>query len=168
MTEARKLAACLAAAAQGTRLRLSGNGLPSHTTGVFPVQSSDPAYRYDRNPNSIRSYTLGASLSRNPRRASRTTCVGGTVGVMKSGVPLYSAFDATGRDAVAHEVQDRCAGHPQMQGQYHHHSLSSCLSDGGSRRSHSRLLGWALDGFGIYGLRGPGGTPPAGGPPPPR
>ena len=33
-----------------TRRRLAGNGLPSHPTGIFPVRSSDPAYRYDRNP----------------------------------------------------------------------------------------------------------------------
>ena len=138
--------------------RLAGNGLPPHRSGVFPVQASDPAYAYDRNPNSIRSYTLRASLSRSPKVRSRPTCVGGTIGVMRSGVPLYSAFDAGGRDAVANEVQDSCDGHPQMSGQYHYHSLSRCLRDARSKRSHSKLLGWALDGFGIYGLRGNGGA----------
>ena len=136
-----------------SRLKLSGNGLPSHRTGVFPIQPSDPAYQYDRNPNSIKAYTLKASLPRNPERRRKPTCVGGTIGVMRNGVPLYSAFDAGGRDAPAHEVQDRCEGHPELTGQYHYHSLSSCLHDSG-RRSHSRLLGWALDGFGIYGQRG--------------
>ena len=137
---------------------LSGNGLPPHRTGTFPVQASDPAYAIDRNPNSIRSYTLRAALPRNPRLRSGRTCAGGTVGVMRSGVPLYSAFDAGGRDAVAREVQDACDAHPQMSGQYHYHSLSRCLSDTRSARSHSRLMGWALDGFGIYGLRGAGGA----------
>ena len=33
---------------------ITTNDLPrDHTTGVFPVQPSDPAYQYDRNPNSI-------------------------------------------------------------------------------------------------------------------
>ena len=137
---------------------LSGNGLPPHTTGVFPIASSDPAYQYDRNPNSIKSYTLRASLARNPSRLSKAQCVGGTIGVMKSGIPLFSAFDAGGRDAVANEVQDRCGGHPQISGQYHYHSLSACLADTGARNSHSKLLGWALDGFGIYGYRGVGGA----------
>jgi YHYH protein len=136
---------------------LAGNGLPPHTTGVFPIASSDPAYQYDRNPNSIKSYTLRASLPRNPTRRNSAQCVGGTVGVMSTGIPLYSAFDAGGRDAVANEVQDRCAGHPQISGQYHYHSLSPCLADTGSKTSHSKLLGWALDGFGIYGYRGVGG-----------
>jgi len=49
-----------------SRLKLSGNGLPPHTTGVYPVQSADPAYQYDRNPNSIKPYTPRVSLPRNP------------------------------------------------------------------------------------------------------
>jgi YHYH protein len=141
----------------GSSLVLAGNGLPPHATGTFPVSSSDPAYSYDRNPNSIKGYTLRASLPRNPARRSRASCVGGTIGVMTTGIPLFSAFDAGGRDAVAHEIQDRCGGHPQMSGQYHYHSLSACIADTGPKRSHSKLVGWALDGFGIYGYRGQGG-----------
>src|SRR5688572_576700 len=30
---------------------VTGNGLPPHTTGIYPIQSSDDAYQYDRNPN---------------------------------------------------------------------------------------------------------------------
>ena len=46
-----------------------------------------------------------------------------------------------------------CAGHPQQSGVYHYHGLSSCLS---AREGHkrSKLLGWALDGFPIYGPLG--------------
>ena len=139
----------------GSTRTLSGNGLPSHTTGEFPVASDDPAYRYDRNPNSISSQTLRVELPRNPKRNSSPGCVGGQVGVMKSGVPLFSAFDAMGRDAAAHEVQDSCEGHPERTGSYHYHSLSSCIRDRrSSKRSHSSLIGWALDGFGIYGQYG--------------
>jgi hypothetical protein len=141
-----------------SNLRLRGNGVPPHVTGVYPVRSSDPAYQYDRNPNSIRSYTLEVQLPPDPKVAAGPICVGGTIGVMRSGIPLYSAFDALGRDAAAHEIQDRCSGHPQRSGQYHYHSLPACISDGGSKRSHSALLGWALDGFGIYGLRGEQGV----------
>jgi hypothetical protein len=136
---------------------LAGNGLPAHATGTFPIASTDPAYAYDRNPNSIQGYTLKASLPRYPRVRGSAQCVGGTIGVMKDGIPLFSAFDAGGRDAVAHEIQDQCSGHPQISGQYHYHSLSPCLADTGSKKSHSRRLGWALDGFGIYGYRGEGG-----------
>jgi hypothetical protein len=125
------------------RTLITGNGLPS-ISGTFPVSSSDPAYRYDRNPNSVRSYTLSVSLPANPKLASTTTCAGGTIGVTRTGIPIFNAFDAGGRDAVANEVQDKCSGHPQMSGQYHYHSFSAC-----SKRSG--LWGYALDGFGIYG-----------------
>lgn len=136
---------------------LEGNGLPPQPSGVFPVQSSDPAYEYDRNPNSISDYTLKAALPASPKRQSEPSCVGGTIGVMKTGVPLFSAFDAGGRDAVATEIQDRCDAHPEKTGQYHYHGLSGCLYDSESK-ARSELMGWALDGFGIYLERDSEGT----------
>jgi hypothetical protein len=138
-------------------LRITGNDLPSHATGAFPISSSDPAYQYDRNPNSIRATTLNASIPRNPRVASRPTCLGmGPIGIMLTGTVFFNALDAGGRDAAAHELQDRCGGHPQQQGEYHYHALSPCAHTG-KRTAHSRLVGYALDGFGIYGPRGQGG-----------
>ena len=133
----------------GSRLVLTGNGLPISPTGNFPIASTDPAYAYDRNPNSIKAYTLSVSLPASPKPAASPTCVGGTIGVSTLGVPLYSAFDAVGRDALAHELQDACGGHPQVSGQYHFHGLSPCWKDSAlSKKTH--LIGWALDGFGIY------------------
>jgi YHYH protein len=137
---------------------LSGNGLPSSPTGVFPIAARDPAYAYDRNPNAISASPLDVMLPARPERAATASCAGGQVGVSLLGVPIFSAFDATLRDAAAHEVQDACGGHPQNRGTYHFHSLPACLDDGhGSRKRHSLLAGYALDGFGIYGYRGEGG-----------
>jgi len=129
-------------------LELSGDGLPSNPTGVFPIARSDPAYAYDPNPNSIKSYTLDALLPANPSIADAPSCVGGTIGVSTLGVPFYSAFDALGRDAPAHEIQDACNGHPEITGQYHFHALPACWRS--APASESGLIGWALDGFGIY------------------
>ena len=126
---------------------LEGNGLPTVPTGLFPVASTDEAYNYDRNPNTIKGYTLLAQLP-DPTMASSPSCVGGTIGVSVLGVPIYSAFDAGGRDAAAHEVQDSCDGHPEMTGQYHYHSLSACWKDVSG--FDTGLFGYALDGFGIY------------------
>jgi len=141
----------------GSERDLEGNGLPPQTTGTFPVEESDPAYEYDRNPNTISSYELKASLPANPKRADDPACLGGTIGVMKNGIPLYSPFDAGGRDAVATEIQDHCDAHPEKTGQYHYHGLSTCLYKD-SDESRSVLLGWALDGFGIYVERDSAGT----------
>ena len=80
----------------------------------------------------------------------------GIIGVMISGVALFNAVDEQGRDAVAHEIQDKCDGHPQREGQYHYHSLSRCL-ESAHVNGHSEMFGYALDGFGIYGRYGENG-----------
>src|SRR5262249_44715012 len=73
------------------RVRVSGSkriittkSLPvGFTSGVFPIASSDPAYQYDRNPNSIQSDSYTLTLPRKPRVASSPSCVNmGTIGVL--------------------------------------------------------------------------------------
>lgn len=129
-----------------SKLKLSGNGLPSHATGVYPISSSDDAYQYDRNPNSIRVRPFSYSLPARPKVASAPNCIAGPIAVMLTGALLYDGLDAEGRDAPAHEVQDRCDGHPDPTGSYHYHSLSPCARVGKT----ATLVGYALDGFGIY------------------
>jgi hypothetical protein len=134
----------------------TGNGLPDHVTGSYPIAATDDAYQYDRNPNSIREQQVQIRLTASPVLAAQASCVGmGAIGIMTSGVVIFNALDAGGNDAVAHEIQDDCGGHPQQQGQYHYHGYSACLDDGGS--GHSALIGWAFDGFGMYGPRGEDG-----------
>ena len=139
----------------GPTRMISGNLLPDHATGTFPIAASDDAYLYDRNPNSIKAQTLTVALPATPAVAATATCIGGEVGYAKNGIPIFDGFDAGGRDAVAWEIQDDCHGHPQMSGVYHYHDLSSCIADAGS--SHSALIGYSRDGFGIYGYRGENG-----------
>ncbi len=61
--------------------------------------------------------------------------------------PPHRGQRLAGRDAVAHEVQDLCDGHPQMHGEYHYHGPSPCLPN---ENADEKLIGYALDGFGIY------------------
>ncbi len=142
---------------QGNQRVFTGNDLPNHPTGTFPVSASDDAYAVDRNPNSIREQSITLSLPVNPTASAQPNCVGGEVGIMLSGVVIFSAFDAEGRDAVAHEVQDNCDGHPQRTGFYHYHSLSDCIVDT-STSGHSSLVGYAFDGYGIFGYYGEDGA----------
>lgn len=132
----------------GDTRTITSNDLPlDHTTGIFPIQIGDPAYQYDRNPNSIKSQSYTYSLSANPTYLTTPNCIGGQVGVMNTGVALFSAFDAAGRDAGAWETQDSCQGHPQNQGEYHYHTLSSCIKNA----NVDQVIGFALDGFAITG-----------------
>ncbi len=130
---------------------IEGNGLPVNTpTGNFPISPADIAFQFDRNPNSIEPQQVFLRLPMNPRIAVSPSCVPmGMIGVALNGVAIYNALDADGRDAVAHEVQDRCNGHPQMRGQYHYHGPSPCLPQETARE---QLIGYALDGLGIYSM----------------
>ena len=132
----------------GAYRTLTGNDLPiNHTTGVFPVAASDDAHQYDANPNTISSQQLNVQLPAKPTYSSTPYCMGGEVGIMTTGVALFNAFDAGLRDAPAHELQDTCGGHPQGTGEYHYHSLPSCLKD----TSVKTVIGFAYDGFPITG-----------------
>lgn len=133
---------------------ISGNDLPSHGTGTFPIPSSSEAYNYDTNPNRISEQDIMLELPTNPELASAPSCAPGAVGILRSGVVLFNALDAPGRDAVAHETQDKCQGHPQQSGVYHYHSVSTCVDDQHKPGSHSGLVGYMVDGFGIYGRYG--------------
>lgn len=133
-----------------TRL-ISTNGLPDSVyAGDFPVQKSDDAYNYDRNPNSIIEQYVNVNVPLNPVQANSPSCTNmGAIGYSVNGVAIYNGVDGENRDAVAHEVQDVCDGHPEKNGTYHYHNGSACLVDMVSA-GESKLIGYALDGFGIY------------------
>ena len=140
----------------GTSRSIQGNDLPKHATGQYPIASSDDAYGYDRNPNAIQSQTMQIDLPANPQLATQPSCLPmGQIGVLLTGSYFFNALDGPGRDAVAHEIQDDCQGHPEQTGAYHYHNLSDCIADPGT--GHSALVGYALDGFGIFGHRGEDG-----------
>jgi hypothetical protein len=131
---------------QGIYRAINTNDLPNHVTGIFPISAHDPAYAYDRNPNTIKAQSLSYNLSVSPTYGP-AQCMGGQVGIMLTGVALFNGFDAGGRDAGAWEVQDSCDGHPEVSGTYHYHTLSSCIKD----TNVKTVIGFALDGFPITG-----------------
>lgn len=142
----------------GDSRSITGNGLPDHVTGEYPISQDDDAYAFDRNPNSISPQDFRVTLAQNPEIAAVASCVPmGAIGVMLTGGVFFNALDAAGRDAVAFEIQDSCQGHPEMSGTYHYHSLTSCIADA-YNGGHSPLLGYAFDGFGLYGHQGDGGA----------
>jgi len=134
----------------GTQRVLKTADLPvGEGSGVFPIAASDPAYKYDRNPNSLKDLGATITMDLDPATAAKPSCLGlGPVGVLTDGVFLFDALDALGRDAVPHEVLDRCDGHPAPGGVYHHHAIPSCILD--KATAASTLVGYAYDEYGIY------------------
>ncbi|MGH8987487.1 MAG: YHYH protein [Acidimicrobiales bacterium] len=136
----------------GTRTLRTDDLPEGEPTGTFPISSTDPVYRYTRNPNSIEPQDFDWSVPADPGIARSPACAGlGPIGVAMDGVAIFDALDAKGRDADAHEVLDACHGHPQGQGVYHYHAFTPCMTKSTTiKPGESVLVGYALDGFGIY------------------
>ena len=136
----------------GSTRTISTNDLPiNHDTGVFPISTTDPAYQYDHNPNHITAQPTTWQLPANPTAAASPSCTrDGAIGVLNDGVFLFNALDAQNRDAGATEILDQWQGHPQSNGMYHHHTVPNFMLKQDSAKSSSTLVGYALDGYGIY------------------
>jgi hypothetical protein len=104
-----------------------------------------------------------------PKYSSKVTSTSlGSIGVMISGAVLYNPFEGDGKTVamannftvtnsagITASFVDKCAGHPTPDiGAYHYHGLPNCVTakvDKVSKPSH--IIGFALDGFPIYGDR---------------
>lgn len=96
---------------------------------------------------------------------TNVTCWDEEVGIALNGVSFYSqATDAdTCADALHTDSHSRsidvCGGSTDTNGVYNYRMQPSCLMHqlGNAAGAHSPQIGWALDGFPIYGGYGPGG-----------
>jgi hypothetical protein len=146
---------------KGSKRIIAFNDLPiDHTSGTFPIQSTDPAYQYDQNGNHLAAQSFTWSLPLNPSAVRTPSCTpGGPIGVLDDGVALYNALDGEGRDAGAHEVLDACGAHPDPSNTYHHHDIPPCILEQ-VRTGATKLVGYALDGYGIYVVKNARGALP--------
>lgn len=130
------------------------DGIPDHSTGQFP----NP-----HNPNTIRKQNYTFKIPRHPVWSDHITRTPmGPIGVAINGVPFYNPYTAEGRDAAKSEVFDECCGHPDQLGRYHYHIYPKCIhtSFHDEPGKHSPLIGFAFDGYPIYGPNGEDGKPP--------
>ncbi|HEX8522670.1 MAG TPA: YHYH protein [Tepidisphaeraceae bacterium] len=149
---------------------MHSSGVPSHNVGPF---AGNPAYPANQNRTS--------RIPRVPQVNSGTkTATGlGNIGVMVNGVGIFNARDAASynnlntwhQNANVFELAsfDNGRGHPApgmqqpqqgqlVAGNYHYHQaplqLINQLDPGNSGQHHSPLIGFAFDGFPIYGPYG--------------
>lgn len=154
---------------------ITGNGLPNHPTGQFPVDSSTAAYTYySQLPAQgyssaaeipIAPYDINITLPTNPTPNATPTCVSSIfLGVVSQTGGAWHAEIAPDSQLKLHDPLtalplDECFGHPYNT-QYHYHAYSwKCFPDQGDPSQHSPLFGYAIDGFGVYGPRGENGVP---------
>jgi hypothetical protein len=133
------------------------DGIPNHPTAEFPNKN---------NPNRIQQQNYAFRIPRNPKKADKMTPLPmGPIGVAVNGIPFYNPYNAEGNDAVSGlyaEVFDSCCGHPDQLGRYHYHKYPACLKSPFQDKAgeHSPLIGYAFDGYAIYGLLGENGKFP--------
>lgn len=137
---------------------IESNGIPNHSAGQFP----NPG-----NPNSIQPQRHQYRVTLNPQPARQLTFAGRQpFGVAVNGVPFdpgtaeFWQGDPRGGwnyDALSGRINlglDRNLAHVQPDGSYHYHGLPAGLMELLQRREMRDgmlLLGWAADGFPIYG-----------------
>lgn len=140
---------------------IASSGLPvGHVTGTFPIAATDPAFAYDRNPNTISQNDVVYDLPVVPEIADEPSCLPpASIAIMRNGVVVFAPLDELNRDAVAWETQDVCDGHPQQVGIYHYHDVPSCIIE--SSVGSSTVVGFATDGFPIVVERDASGELPS-------
>lgn len=138
-------------------LHVHSDGLPNHKTGTFPNRD---------NPNRILRQQYHFLIPLHPRRAPHPVPLPmGPIGVAVNGIPFYNPYNARGQDAVDGpfaEVFDSCCGHPDEWGRYHYHKYPVCLKSPFKDEPGvaSPLIGYAFDGYEIYGPNCREGVPP--------
>jgi len=122
---------------------------------------------------------VGVDIPANPILKSSYTpkeldCSMGAIAYALNGIGFYSGavgYDADGNcpqlDVADPEAEwisfDCCTGHSDYDAAYHYHFPPSCLLAQANKAApvsdgHSAQVGWAEDGFPIYGPLGPGGV----------
>lgn len=141
-----------------TSLILHTRSLPNHPTGTFPEIMPDG---HRGNPSYIQEQEHTYYLRLNPRvnpahlatdtRNYNHALNMGPIGIAVNGVVFFNPFDAQSTDASS--AMDRCCGHPNQENLYHYHKYPICVNSpwADEGKAHSPLIGFAFDGFPIYG-----------------
>lgn len=139
------------------------------TNNVYVSCTCIPDYSigpWNGNPNTPVNQNFVYKITRNPVQNTGTlTAVGlGHTGVWSNGVSVFNADDGQTylnqgvwhRNAYFFEGAsfDNCLGHPAPNGEYHHHVNPKCLYNAADSTLHSPIIGYAFDGFPIYGAWG--------------
>lgn len=130
-------------------------GVPSYTIGPWPM-----------NPNTATNQNFVFKITRTPQPNTGTATATplGHTGIWSNGVSIFNAKDAMSynnagvwnQNAIVVEGPsfDSCLGHPAPNGEYHHHLNPRCLYNDHDSTRHAPLIGFAFDGYPIYGAYG--------------
>jgi hypothetical protein len=146
-------------ACDATYAYLTSNTVPDHTmmTGITGTN--------DQVPVPAPGYVSPIVLA--PARAATWTGIDAALAVAVNGVPIYDyTSQGTGdptvydpaADTVATGELDLCNGHAGRGDDYHYHASPTCMIAAMANAGPSAILGWAFDGYPIYGATNPDGS----------
>lgn len=131
---------------------ISATCIPDYTIGPWTANPNVPinknfVFKITRNPTQNTGALIATPL--------------GHIGTWVNGVSIFNPDDGQSynnaniwnRDALFYEgiSFDDCLGHPNAQGEYHTHVNPTCLYNDSLNTIHSPIIGYAFDGFPIYG-----------------
>jgi len=146
----------------GTNSYISASSIPGYVIGPWQANPNSPS-----DQNFVCKFPLTPAVN----NGTKTNTGLGVVGLWKNGVGIFNAKDGKywnnttqqfvngityngwNRNALYFEgiSFDSCKGHPAPGGVYHHHITPKCLYNQFDSTNHSPLLGFAWDGYPIYG-----------------
>ena len=148
-------------ACQDGKAVISSNTYPDHTlmTGIVGTNEQVPVPA-----------DYAAPIPLEPVLGDTPQTRDAALGVAVNGVPIY---DYTGggemtiadlhhhqsqHDTLQTEQLDACGGHAGRGDDYHYHVKPKCMIDQMKNKGDAAIIGWAFDGFPIYGDNNPDGT----------
>lgn len=152
------------------------NGLPSNVQqvqysadNVYVSATCIPGYDigpWAGNPNTPANQNFVFKITRHPMENTAGSIATGLghIGIWTNGVSIFNPKDGVSwqnqniwrRNAIIAEGPsfDNCLGHPAPNGEYHNHLNPTCLYDDTDWQHHSPIVGFAFDGFPVYGCYG--------------
>jgi len=157
--------------------KITGSGCPHHYSYCTGKALSDDCGGYEEEGSVSEAvkqcftYVIPAyPVLREDGDEYSVACEMGTIGIALNGVSFFSG--AVDTDCTLVDVDDdtsewisfdMCGGHSTGGGKYHYHFVPSCLVTDADAANptgtgHSAQIGWALDGFPVYGPLYTGGV----------
>jgi YHYH protein len=159
--------------------RYVSQGLPNHEMPdqyVVPKGNNQPPFGKDddtqfevvNTKDFVQETPIDVTITMHPVYSEKPTQTDlGMIGVIISGARLFNDYENPQRTVVAIDDQHRignaaflddCNAHPLQSGHgYHYHGVPECIKNAGAAGHHSPIIGVLLDGFPVYGKKGPDG-----------
>jgi phosphatidylethanolamine-binding protein (PEBP) family uncharacterized protein len=148
-------------ACDGTYAYVGSNGIATHTMmdGITASNLQVPVAQNFLGTNAWK-IPLSPAIASTP-----TQVLDGPIGVAINGVPIFNpckqggCSPPAGGDTKVLGELDVCNGHAGRADDYHYHAAPTCLMAGQAANYwDTHPVGWALDGFAIFGYNDPNGV----------